>query len=82
MKQSYRGFRIWVAREKALGGWDSVYFTVVRESDGWILEDSFTDGAENVREVMKHMKKRVDYFHENPARENPPELEELSTHKT
>lgn len=31
---SYKGFEIEVKRERCLGGWDMVYFSVSRNSDG------------------------------------------------
>lgn len=37
-----------------------LYFTVVRESDGYFCVDSFEDSDETVRDMVKHMKARVD----------------------
>ena len=34
MKVNYRGFEIEAKREQALGGWNNIYYTVMRESGG------------------------------------------------
>jgi hypothetical protein len=59
MKEEYRGHSITVNKEKNLVGCNAVYFSVVRNSDGYVLEDSL-DYNETVRDMMKHMKYRVD----------------------
>jgi len=60
MKVIYRGFEIDVRRERALGGWDNLYFSIIRLSDGYILEDSFTTGEDTVRDYIGYMKERID----------------------
>lgn len=60
MKVVYRGHEIWAKREKALGGWDNLYFYIMRLSDNYMVEDSFTTGSDTVREMIGHLKKRVD----------------------
>jgi len=60
MKVNYRGFEIDVKRERALGGWDNLYFSIIRLSDGYIMEDSFTTGDDTVREYIGYMKERID----------------------
>lgn len=56
----YRGYEIIVKREKCLGGWPLLYYTIVRNSDGWLAVDAFQDSAETVRDMVKYMKERVD----------------------
>jgi hypothetical protein len=49
-----------------------IYYTVVRESDGWFLEDSFCDTADTIRTMTQAMKYRIDDYLQNPK-----EYEEL-----
>jgi hypothetical protein len=60
MKTVYRGHTIWLCRDRSLGGDINVYYTIVRDSDGFIVEDSFTSDTSPLRTLMKHMKGRVD----------------------
>lgn len=67
MKVKYRGFEIDVRREKCMGGWSQVYFSVYGlTNDLPCLADGFEDSADSVRDHMKWMKARVDDFYENP----------------
>lgn len=63
MTATYRGYEISVKREKCLSGWQMLYFSVMRLSDGWFCMDSFEDSAETVRGKMKQMKRRIDNEH-------------------
>lgn len=60
MKATYRGYEITVKRERCLGGWELLYFTIIRISDGYICEDSFTEDTSPVRTYLKYMRERVD----------------------
>ena len=60
MKKTYRGHEIIVKRERCLGGWDQLYYTIVRIADGYICADSFTEDTSPVPTYMKYMKERVD----------------------
>lgn len=60
MKSTYRGHEITVTREKCLGGWAMLYFSIFRVSDGYCCEDSFEDSDHTVRELHGHLKARVD----------------------
>lgn len=66
MKIEYRGFEIKAKKEQALGGWDNIYYTIMRKSDGWFLCDSFTEGDENVREFTYSLRNMVDDYLKNP----------------
>ena len=66
MKIQYKGFTIEVKREEALGGWEHLYFYVMRNSDYWFLEDSFTTGDDEVEDFIQYLKEMVDDFLENP----------------
>lgn len=67
----YRGHKIEVRREECLAGYDLIYFTIIRDSDGYLCEDSFTESDETVSEVMQVMKIRIN----NELAEKDPWLE-------
>lgn len=56
----YRGYKISVFRDEAMGGWENIYFSVFREKDGLCVVDAFTDGSESIQSVVEQMKSRVD----------------------
>lgn len=58
MKATYKGHEIEVTREKCLGGWSQIYFSVFR--DGRECTSGFTSDESPVREYMGYMKDRVD----------------------
>lgn len=61
MIAKYMGFEINVTRERALGGWyNLLYILVVRESDGLVMVDTFSEGADTVRDMVGYMKNRID----------------------
>ena len=60
MKDSYRGHEIEVFRDKCLGGWSQLYYSIFRESDGYECTSGFTSDESPTRTYMKYMKERVD----------------------
>jgi len=62
MKTMYRGYEIDVTREKCLGGWNQLYFSVYRVSDGLEVIADFSESEDTVREMTGYMKERVDEF--------------------
>jgi hypothetical protein len=64
MKISYKGFDIECTKERALGGWISIYYGVYRQSDGYELNSGFcTDDSVPVRQYIKEeLKPFVDRF--------------------
>lgn len=67
MVVTYRGFEVHVTRAKSRAGYKLIYFHVVRESDGFMLEDSYSDSADTVRTWVRMMKSRVDGFINDPS---------------
>jgi hypothetical protein len=72
MKAIYRGYEIDVRRERSLGAGILLYYTVVRESDGFICVDGFEGSDTPVREMIKYLKVDIDdsflvddYWNEN-----------------
>ena len=62
MKTTYKGYDIEVNREECMAGYDLVYFSVFRISDGLEVIADFVDSADTVRTLMQCMKDRVDEF--------------------
>jgi hypothetical protein len=69
MKVLYRGFEIDCHREKCMAGYQLLYFTVYRKSDGYELICDYTGGSDTVRDYVGYMKNRVDGFIEDPSNE-------------
>lgn len=69
MKCKYKGYEIEVYRDRALGGWDNVYYSVFRESDGYEATSGFYDGSCKVKDVFKGMKEFVDEYCESNRKE-------------
>lgn len=63
MKVNYRGYEIEVTREKCMAGYDLLYYSVYRISDGYECVVSFEDSSEKVRDMVKYMKERIDNEH-------------------
>lgn len=62
MKSHYKGFELEAHREKCLGGWSMLYYSAVRESDGWEIISSFMDSSDTVREIIKDLKQSIDDY--------------------
>lgn len=60
MKTIYRGYEIDVYRERCMGGWSMLYFSIFRVSDGRECLASFTEGSDTVSEYVGYMKERID----------------------
>lgn len=67
MKINYKGFEINVTREKSLGGWDNIYYYIMRIDDDWFLEDNFSTGEDDLRDFAYGLKNIVDDYLENPS---------------
>jgi hypothetical protein len=62
MKTNYKGYEIEVVREECMAGYDLVYYSVYRISDGLEVIADFTETADTVPFLIKCMKDRVDEF--------------------
>ena len=60
MTTSYRGHEISVTREKSMGGWSQVFFSVFRESDQYECVSGFSDSADTVRTWIRLLRERID----------------------
>jgi len=60
MKTTYRGHEIDVHRDMCLGGWQMLYYSIFRLSDGFECVSGFEDSAETVRDKIKQFKERID----------------------
>lgn len=66
MKFEYKGFEIDISRAQCLGGWENTYWTIIRLSDEWIMEDDFTEGDDSLETIAGFLKAHVDDCLENP----------------
>ena len=64
MKTIYRGCEIEVTREKCLGGWSMIYFSVF--DNGFEVTSGFSESSDTVLEFIKDMKDLVDYYKAHP----------------
>lgn len=64
MKIRYRGCEIEVKREKCLGGWDMLYYSVFDE--GFEVTSGFSESSETIKEFSAGLKNVVDDYRENP----------------
>lgn len=60
MKTVYRGHELEAKRERCLGGWDLLYYSIFRVSDGYECDSGFTSDESPVRTYIGYMKERVD----------------------
>jgi hypothetical protein len=75
MKIKYRGFELEAKRENSMAGYDMVYVSVFRISDGWEFIADVYDGSISVREAMRELKDAVDAYHKNPKEYEDDEYE-------
>lgn len=66
MKVEYKGFEIEVTKGKSLGGFECLYFYVLRLSDGWMFKDSFEESDDTINQKIKDLKSIIDDYLENP----------------
>lgn len=60
MAVEYKGHELKAWREDCLGGWELLYFTVQRNSDGYECVCSFEDSTETLADKIDQLKQRVD----------------------
>lgn len=65
MKIIYKGFEIIATRNTSLGGWESIYYTVMHKTEGWFLEDSFYESEDKIEDFVNSLKLLVDDYLEN-----------------
>lgn len=64
MKTTYRGCEIEVTKDKCLGGWDMLFFSVF--DNGFEVTSGFSESNETVREFVKGLKEVIDDYREHP----------------
>ena len=57
---TYKKHHIKVYRTESIGGWDNVYYYIMRVRDGYMPVDSFSSGEENLSTEVEALKKIVD----------------------
>lgn len=56
----YKGYTIEAYREKCMGGWPTLYYSIIRDEDGFECVSDFEDSKEKVRDKIKQLKSRID----------------------
>lgn len=64
MKTTYRGCEIEVTRDRCLGGWSVLFFSVF--DDGLEITSGFSETSDTVRAFAKGLKEVVDDYKEHP----------------
>lgn len=64
MKTVYKGCEIEVARDKCLGGWDMLFYSVF--DNGYEVTSGFSESSDTIREFAKGLKEVVDNYREHP----------------
>lgn len=60
VKYVYRGHEIHAWREESLGGFDLMYYSVFRESDGYECTSGFSYDDSTPTVFAKHLEERID----------------------
>lgn len=60
MKVIYREHEVEVKREASNAGYELLYCSIFRLSDGYECMSSIEDSGETVREMIGHLKERID----------------------
>lgn len=71
MNVSYKGHKLTVTKEKSLGGYNLLYYSIFRESDGYECMSGFENTVDTVRTLVKAFKERID----NELKEEDPWME-------
>ena len=64
MKTTYKGCEIEATKDKCLGGWDMIFFSVF--DDEFEVTSGFSESSETIREFIKGLKEVVDDYREHP----------------
>lgn len=57
---NYKRHHIHVYKAEAMGGWDHLYYYVMRVRDKYMPIDGFTSGEESLIETVEWLKKAID----------------------
>lgn len=64
MKINYKGCEIEVTREKCLGGWNELFYSVF--DDGFEVTSGFSEGNDKIKDFANGLKNLVDDYRKNP----------------
>lgn len=64
MKINYKGCEIEVIREKCLGGWNQLFYSVF--DDDFEVTSGYSESEDTVKEFANDLKHIVDDYRENP----------------
>ena len=64
MKGKYKGCEIEVTKEKCLGGWDMLFYSIF--DDGFEVASGFSEGEDTIKDYYNSLKNIVDDYREHP----------------
>jgi len=65
MKGTYRGCEIEVTKEKCLGGWDMLFYSIF--DDGFEVTSGFSVAEDTIKDYYNSLKNIVDDYREHPG---------------
>jgi hypothetical protein len=69
MKGKYKGCDIEVTRDKCLGGWDMLFYSIF--DDGFEVTSGFSDSSDKIKDFYNDLKEVVDDYRLNPKHYEP-----------
>jgi hypothetical protein len=63
MEVEYKGYKLKAEREDCMAGYELLYFSIYRISDGYECVANFEDSAETIEDKIEQLKERVDNEH-------------------
>lgn len=63
MTRKYKGYTLEAKRERCMGGYYLLYYSIFRDIDGYECLCSYEDSSEKVVDKIKQLKERVDNEH-------------------
>lgn len=64
MKVMYKGCEIEVTKDKCLGGWKMIFYSVF--DNGFEVTSGFSESNDTIKEFVKDLKGLVDDYREHP----------------
>lgn len=69
MRRIYRGYVIDANREKNLGGWETIFYTIKSLDETETLEDNFYESEDTLLDFVNSQKQVIDDHIDNPDEE-------------
>jgi hypothetical protein len=60
LREVHRDHEILLSREECQGGWELLYYSIFRQSDGYECDSGFTEDESDLPTYMGYMRDRID----------------------